>query len=923
MPTTMHRNLRTLILSAVMIVSVFGVGLRAAHAQDAGPAIFTNIGINSPDKVNELINAGDYIQAEPRDYAWIYTGWTIIRQMSNILVLVFLFIASAATTLNLQIGTYGIKRMLPTIITGTILANMSREITSIFLSVQHALSSGFISMAGGNTANGLWGNLSAPVRTALQTVQPTSTISGVVGGIIYLILATVGTIALLLLLLLFWVRKIILGFLIILAPLAFLSMAAPFSQGMFRKWWSEYIKWMFMPAISAFFISVGGIIVASVMSAGAFSFIAFLAALLSIYLAIKTPFMMGGLVGAAAGFIAGNTWGRMKTPLAENAKILAHRTPVLGTSIRALSAMSNRRRNTLKALESGPVKRMHTARSLPANAGALPRLWHNVASFTANIDNFFGRRINRNQIRADNLVTTQEAEQKAALGRAEADLLENDQGYKARIGALTESEASVTKMLEGLKNEAGAAALSTNELVRRERELARQRSSAGEGLKKIAERRLALEGEDANTDVGQYVQGRLERMARENNFITANGRLGARGLREPVGDVGAMLSTVGDQARDLEEVINSETKKKQVGRSRRMLRNHTRADNYSRREDVDLLTEMQGMSASDWNEMGGQLIDALVQDGSLTQNDAIRLRAATRDGATGAAERRDIIRRYTATGAHSGNAVLSRGRDNRGAFFKRAQKAVGEANQVNIDLSSKNLDREQREGMIDAAFGGVRVTGVNAAGEDRRQLVLHRLFNGQTHYDGTVQDRFDRSISATDWDKLVGDVLPHAQALHSNIVNGRPSAASDITELIDNFLTPVVAAGGAPGINQDFINRATEIATALAENNPAACGAATMADVRSAAKTHFGSNEVQRTLGARGEVAKIMAGEDLGPAPARPMPAPRRSRVRLPARPQPPAGGTGALPPMHFPGVDDGLGDGGEEGDDSGGDDLF
>lgn len=515
MPTIMRHNLRAFILVAVLVVSVFGFGLHAAHAQDAAPAIFSEIGLNNAEKMDGLINAGNYITqgTDAPNYAWIYAGWTVVRQMSNILVLLFLFIASAATTLNLQIGTYGIKRMLPTIITGTILANMSRELTEIFLSVQHAISNGFISMSGGATANGLWGNLAAPVRTALQSVQPTSTIGGVVGGFIYLIMATVGVLALLLLLILFWVRKIILGFLIILAPLAFLSMAAPFSQGMFRKWWGEYVKWMFMPAVSAFFISVGGIIVASIMgTTGAFSFIAFLAALLSIYLAVKTPFMMGGLVGAAAGFIAGNTWGKVKAPLMssvkENAEILAHRTPGVGNALRMLQTAPKRRKTALEGMRKRPVIASSRARderillhgSASEQARAARRLanrllqFRNWAAENYEVSMLAAEKVGRRAENSGKWTRAGALERRRGwgLGGSEADDMardkveteladieaervqleaedeyrQNNPGLNLALAASQEEVAGLKDKLEGLANTFKAVALNTDEHVR-------------------------------------------------------------------------------------------------------------------------------------------------------------------------------------------------------------------------------------------------------------------------------------------------------------------------------------------------------------------------------------------------------------------------------------------------------------------------
>lgn len=341
---------RWLVVAAGLVILLVGARVVFAQAPSAGP--LAGVSISS---ASAMINEGNFIDGpDAAKFSWVPMGWTVMRQLSNIMVFVFLFIASVATTLNLQVGTYGIKRMLPSVVTATVLANMSREITNILLSVEFSIRNGLMSLVSGGGGS-LWGNLAAPIQAALTAVHPQAKLGDVITAFLYLLFATVGVIALLLLVLLFYVRKIFLGFLIILAPLAFLAMAAPFSQGVFKKWWSEYAKWMFMPTVSTFFIAVGAVIVFAVGAAGSFSLIAFIAALGSIYLAIKVPFGMGGMVGAAAGFIAGNTWGRTKGAIGEHAQTLAFRTPGIGHGLRYLERSRENRQATLAGLKKRPV----------------------------------------------------------------------------------------------------------------------------------------------------------------------------------------------------------------------------------------------------------------------------------------------------------------------------------------------------------------------------------------------------------------------------------------------------------------------------------------------------------------------------------------------------------------------------------------
>lgn len=350
-------NFRKLGILAIAIVVVFGLAASSVHAQESS-TLFSDLSFT---KGSTLINQGsmidECISGFDNTYCWVPQVWSIMRGLSNIMVLLFLFIAAAATTLNLQVGTYGIKRMLPSVITGTMFANFSREIASILMSVESAVRNGLLSFISNGTSSGgdlAWGTLASPVNFAIESIKPQPTVPSIIGGIIYLVLGAAGILALLLLILMFWIRKLFLGFLIVLAPLAFLAMAAPFSQGLFRKWWGEFAKWMFQPTISVFFIVVGGMITAAA-AAGGFGLIAFIASLGSIFLAIKTPLAMGGLVGAAAGFVAGNTWGRAKGAIGQNAEILAHRIPGVGNALRVLQKGPAQRQKVLEGMRKRPV----------------------------------------------------------------------------------------------------------------------------------------------------------------------------------------------------------------------------------------------------------------------------------------------------------------------------------------------------------------------------------------------------------------------------------------------------------------------------------------------------------------------------------------------------------------------------------------
>lgn len=262
------------------------------------------LGTNPKQQADVFTRADD-----PGDLGFMKTMWGFTRQLTNVMVVVFLFIAAAATTLNFQVSTYGIKKTLPSVLLATLYANFSYAIAKLFDQVNLAVFGAFTgtgaSDQAGNALKLMSHFMQGPLYDRWQLVGTTGNdaLKNNILAILALAVMAVLALGLLLLVLLFIVRNYFLAMLIAIAPLAFMSLAMPFTQAAFKKWWDQFIRWMFFPAIAGFWLYMGGVALTAAGISG--GLIGIVMAALILWVAIRTPFTIGAGVAAAAGFITG------------------------------------------------------------------------------------------------------------------------------------------------------------------------------------------------------------------------------------------------------------------------------------------------------------------------------------------------------------------------------------------------------------------------------------------------------------------------------------------------------------------------------------------------------------------------------------------------------------------------------------------
>lgn len=188
-------------------------------------------------------------------------GWKITRDLANIaFIFIILYIAIATI---LQIAGHGVKDLLIKVIIVALLINFSLVFTKVIIDASNVLANEFYSaMRNPNDPNG--GSISATIMSGLDVQKvfdaksadkiDTSTTIQVYLFSIILYLATAyiffgGAF-------LFVARMIVFIFLMVLAPVAFISMILPKTQALSKKWWSALFSQAFVAPAYLFLIYV-------------------------------------------------------------------------------------------------------------------------------------------------------------------------------------------------------------------------------------------------------------------------------------------------------------------------------------------------------------------------------------------------------------------------------------------------------------------------------------------------------------------------------------------------------------------------------------------------------------------------------------------------------------------------------------------
>lgn len=274
----------------------------APVAQAAGPSTYSNpvcTGTNEESPIRQALLTKECDAVG----CWAITSWKVVLALANLGLVVILIFIAIVNILRIQYDTYAIKKALPVLIIGIILANFSLLIVRMFVDFANILTNLF-------THGCTPGEFAANMITATDVGGPKAAEAfagtggmGIGTLLIWFLFALFVMVAFLILGFLFYIRYAVVIILAIVAPLAFVAMAFPPTQGFFKQWWGWLMKFIFMKPISFFLLYLAGkILEAGTGSQSGMTHLTlwFIVAFL-VYLALIIPFKLGGAVMGAWG----------------------------------------------------------------------------------------------------------------------------------------------------------------------------------------------------------------------------------------------------------------------------------------------------------------------------------------------------------------------------------------------------------------------------------------------------------------------------------------------------------------------------------------------------------------------------------------------------------------------------------------------
>jgi len=182
------------------------------------------------------------------DAVWVINIWKVVLGLANMALVVVLAFLAAVNILHIQYDTYAIKKTLPILIIGVLLADFSLLIIRMLLDFSNILTMLFTM---DQTPAAFAKSLISDAQIAMNT-PPTGAGLGIL--FIWFLFSLLVMVAFFILGFLFYIRYVVIVACAIVAPLAFIAMAFPPTQSFFKQWWGWLTKFIFMKPIVFFML---------------------------------------------------------------------------------------------------------------------------------------------------------------------------------------------------------------------------------------------------------------------------------------------------------------------------------------------------------------------------------------------------------------------------------------------------------------------------------------------------------------------------------------------------------------------------------------------------------------------------------------------------------------------------------------------
>ncbi|MEA3296208.1 MAG: hypothetical protein U9Q27_03675 [Patescibacteria group bacterium] len=186
----------------------------------------------------------------------VQTGWIMVRDFTNMFIVLGFVIIALATILRIK--EYQAQKLLPLLIGIALLINFTPVICGFIIDVSNITMNHFLRGAGIHDSyllNSIW-NQCAQLNNIFDN-EPTETLAmglmfsgfAITAGVIYFLFAV-----------LFIFRYIALWCLIILSPLAFFCYIFPGVKSIWTLWWNQFFQWCIIGIPAAFFLYLSKIL---------------------------------------------------------------------------------------------------------------------------------------------------------------------------------------------------------------------------------------------------------------------------------------------------------------------------------------------------------------------------------------------------------------------------------------------------------------------------------------------------------------------------------------------------------------------------------------------------------------------------------------------------------------------------------------
>ena len=318
--------------------------------------------LDKNESVSKLINVLTQTpQAGTNQWPWVIEIWKWSLALANLILVLILLGIGIINIMHIQYDTYQIKKALPLLIIGVVLANLSLFIIRMLLYAANILTDSFMQ---GGSAGAMAKELITAVSMSSKGNVFLSAWSSVGGLLIAVIFGLFAAIGFIILGFMFYMRYAAIVMLAVAAPLAFVLMAFPPTQGLFKQWWSWATRFIFMKPLALFFLFVAWQIQKA--GGGATSITAWIIKTALVYFAILVPWKLGGVVASMWGGVG--KWA--STPVRDWAKrrgrqaaLMAKRLPGIRHAIQGGMADEMNIANQEKEFEESTKHSARMARS--------------------------------------------------------------------------------------------------------------------------------------------------------------------------------------------------------------------------------------------------------------------------------------------------------------------------------------------------------------------------------------------------------------------------------------------------------------------------------------------------------------------------------------------------------------------------------